>query len=142
MTPVPADDFLAIVSQMRAELAQRQGPPASRDRSDADSPMLITVDEYSTGTAAAPVDQAVLQDGLHSLLLEARAYPIRITGWASSPEQLRVASGHDDSQPQWNPLRVPHESEFPPLYEKVAVGGPRLNRRARRRAAHRRGSSS
>ncbi|WP_061006792.1 hypothetical protein [Mycolicibacterium mucogenicum] len=138
MTLAPVGDFHAIVSQARAELAQRQ-TAASHYGSFADSPVLIAVDEYSRAIAPAPDDRGELED-LHALLLEARAHRIQI-GAPTSPCPISSRLSFP-GWPGWHPRHAPHESAFPPAVVKTVAGGPRPNRRARRGAAHRRGSSS
>jgi len=139
MTLAPVGDFHAIVSQARAELAQRQ-TAASHYGSFTDSPVLIAVDEYSRAIAPAPDDRGELED-LHALLLEARAHRIQI-GAPTSPCPISSRLSFP-GWPGWDhPRHAPHESAFPPAVVKTVAGGPRPNRRARRGAAHRRGSSS
>lgn len=110
-----------------------------------DAPLRIDVDEYSTtveklttaaNTSDSPGDQE-LATTARSILTEARTLRLQIPRPLDDP--LHVENDHD-AQPKWNPLNAPHKSAFPPPLEKAATGGPRLNRRARRRAARQRGS--
>lgn len=132
MTHVPADDFRAIVSQVHADFAQPYvGPLEPTSSSDCGL-------KFIGWPAASPRPST----DLRWVLLEARANPIQVTAPAASIRRLVNAATTRSLFPGWDPRHVPHESVFPPPFEKVAAGGPRLNRRARRRAAHRRGSSS
>lgn len=140
MTNGPADNFRAIVSQLRAEIAQRQAPPTSHDGSDVDSPVLIAVDEYSnTYAKVSSGDRGpALDDSIRSILILGRAHRIQIRCARSTAAISHYGwPGHTH-----DPRHVPHKSAFPLPFENVLAGGPRLNRRARRLAAHRRGSSS
>lgn len=111
-----------------------------------DTPLLIYVDEYSTtieklktaANASATTGDQELATDPRSILTEARTHRIQITRPNTDP--MRVENDHD-AQPQWNPLNAPHQSAFPAPFEKTA-SGPRLNRRARRRAARQRRPSS
>ncbi|WGI35947.1 hypothetical protein QDT91_28485 (plasmid) [Mycolicibacterium aubagnense] len=111
-----------------------------------DAPLRIDIDEYSTTvekltTAAnasdSPGDQE-LATTVRSILTEARTLRLQIP--RPLDDRPRAENDHD-AQPKWNLLNAPHKSAFPPPLEKAAAGGPRLNRRARRRAARQRGSS-
>lgn len=142
MTPESTNGFRAIVSDVRAELVQRQTPGTNYAGSGTGSLVPIAVDEYSLATAAAPSDKGLLLEDLRTLLLEARAYPIQVTMPTTIATRRAVrAAMNRRSFPGWDPHHVPHASVLGPV-GKVAVGLPGLNRRARRGAAHRRGSSS